>query len=81
MSAPRLTLVTRAECGLCEEMHAEIEELRRSHPLPELELVDVDEEPELHRRYGLKVPVLLLDGTLVCQQKLDAAELLRLLRR
>jgi len=81
LSAPRLTLVTRAECGLCEEMHAEIEELRRSHPLPELELVDVDEEPELHRRYGLKVPVLLLDGTLVCQQKLDAAELLRLLRR
>jgi len=81
LSAPRLTLVTRAECGLCEEMHAEIEELRRSHPLPELELVDVDEEPELRRRYGLKVPVLLLDGTLVCQQKLDAAELLRLLRR
>ena len=79
--APRLTLVTRAECSLCEEMHAEIEQLRRTHALPELELVDVDADAELQHRYGLDVPVLLLDGALVCQQQLDAAELLRLLRR
>jgi hypothetical protein len=80
-TVPRLTLITRAECGLCEEMHAEIEQLRQMHPLPALDLVDVDEDTELQRRYGLDVPVLLLDGTLVCQQQLDAAELLRLLRR
>ena len=78
---PRLTLVTRAECGLCEEMHAEIDQLRRTHPLPVLEVLDVDADPELKRRFDLEVPVLLLDGTLVCQQELDAAELLRLLRR
>lgn len=80
-TAPRLTLVTRAECGLCEEMHAEIEQLRRTHPLPEIEVLDVDADPELKRRFDLEVPVLLLDGALVCQQELDAAELLRLLRR
>ncbi|MFO1400554.1 MAG: glutaredoxin family protein [Steroidobacteraceae bacterium] len=80
-AAPRLTLITRAECGLCEEMHAEIERLRSTHPLPRLELLDVDADPELKRRFDLEVPVLLLDGALVCQQELDAAELLRLLRR
>lgn len=80
-TTPRLTLVTRAECGLCEEMHAEIEQLRRTHPLPEIEVLDVDADPELKRRFDLEVPVLLLDGALVCQQELDAAELLRLLRR
>jgi thiol-disulfide isomerase/thioredoxin len=78
---PRLTLITRAECGLCEEMHAEIEQLARMHPLPQMEVLDVDEDPELKQRYGLDVPVLLLDGALVCQQQLDAAQLLRLLRR
>lgn len=77
----RLTLVTRAECGLCEQMHAEIERLRQTHPLPALQVIDVDEDDELKRRFDLEVPVLLLDGTLVCQQQLDAAELLRLLRR
>ena len=80
-TTPRLTLVTRAECGLCEEMHAEIEQLRRTHPLPEIEVLDVDADPELKRRFDLEVPVLLLDGALVCQQELDAADLLRLLRR
>ena len=80
-TTPRLTLVTRAECGLCEEMHAEIEQLRRTHPLPEIEVLDVDADPELKRRFDLEVPVLLLDGALVCQQELTAAERLRLLRR
>jgi len=77
---PRLTLVTRAECGLCEELLLELQALRARYPLPELELADVDADPGLLRRWGLKVPVLLLDGTLVCQQRLDTPELLRLLR-
>lgn len=52
----------------------------RDH-LPPLALLDVDSDPELMRRYGLKIPVLLLDGALVCSQQFDAAELRRLLRR
>jgi hypothetical protein len=43
-------------------------------------VVDVDADPELVRRYGLNVPVLLLDGTVVCKHHLDAEELIRLLR-
>jgi hypothetical protein len=76
----RLTLVSRPDCGLCEELHAELEALRAQHALPPLELVDVDSDPVLRRRWGLKVPVLLLDGARVCEARLDAAELLRLLR-
>lgn len=48
--------------------------------LPPLELVDVDSDPELARRYGLDIPVLLLDDVRVCQHRLDSSELLRLLR-
>ena len=54
--------------------------LRARHFVPPIELVDVDVDPELVRRWGLKVPVLLLDGALVCASRLDAPELLRLLR-
>jgi len=42
--------------------------------------VDVDADPLLKRRWGLKVPVLLLDGERVCERGLDGPELLRLLR-
>jgi hypothetical protein len=76
----RLTVVTRAECGLCEELLHELQLLHSRHPLPPIELSDVDADPLLQRRWGLKVPVLLLDGALVCQQRLDTPELLRLLR-
>ena len=31
-----------------------------------LRLLDVDSDPELQRRYGLKIPVLLLDAVPVC---------------
>ena len=78
--AARLTLLQRHDCGLCEEMEREIAALARSVALPPLELVDVDSDPQLLRRHGLEVPVLLLDGTVVCRHRLDRGELLRLLR-
>jgi predicted thioredoxin/glutaredoxin len=81
LSAPsRLTLVHREECPLCDEMLAELQALGLTHALPPIDVVDVDSDPELTRRYGLHVPVLLLDGTVVCRHRLDREELLRLLR-
>ena len=76
----QLTLVTRAECELCERLLAELTALREHFPIPPVDLVDVDTDPVLRRRWGLKVPVLLLDGALVCGPRLDTPELLRLLR-
>ncbi len=77
----RLTLLTREHCGLCEELLLELTVLRSRVPaLPALQLVDVDADAALQQRWGLKLPVLLLDGALVCSGRLDTPELLRLLR-
>jgi predicted thioredoxin/glutaredoxin len=77
---PRLTLLAREECELCERLLSELTMLRTRVTLPPVEVVDVDADPVLARRWGLKVPVLLLDGALVCGPRLDAPELMRLLR-
>jgi hypothetical protein len=77
--AAGLTLLTRPDCGLCEDMLRELAALRARHPLPPLALLDVDSDPVLQRRYGLKIPVLLLDAVPVCNGRLDQAELLRAL--
>jgi hypothetical protein len=61
-------------------MLTELQALGRTLELPPIDLLDVDSDPELTRRYGLNVPVLLLDGTVVCRHRLDAPELERLLR-
>lgn len=79
MSA-RLTVLHRQGCDLCEEMLAELGALGRRLELPPVEVLDVDSDPILARRHGLDVPVLLLDGTVVCKHRLDAPELQRLLR-
>jgi thiol-disulfide isomerase/thioredoxin len=75
----RLRLVHREDCGLCDEMAEALGALAAERALPAIERVDVDSDPALARRYGLKVPVLLLDDAPVCHGRLDGAELLRLL--
>lgn len=76
----KLRLLSRPDCGLCDEFRVELARLAESAKLPPMELVDVDSDPELARRYGLDIPVLLLDEVRVCQHRLDSSELLRLLR-
>ncbi|MGH8148950.1 MAG: glutaredoxin family protein [Steroidobacteraceae bacterium] len=78
---PVLTVVHRRDCHLCEQMLADLQALGRVMPLPAIEVADVDADPLLKRRFGLDVPVLLLDGTVVCRHRLDAGELKRLLRK
>ncbi len=79
MDPGRLLLVQRHDCGLCEEMLADLHRLGRTRILPPIDLIDVDSDPVLRRRHGLDVPVLLLDGSVVCRHRLDRAELERLL--
>jgi Glutaredoxin-like domain (DUF836) len=62
-------------------MLADLQALGQAMPLPAIEVADVDADPLLKRRFGLDVPVLLLDGTVVCRHRLDAGELKRLLRK
>ena len=76
----RLTLVHRQDCDLCDEMLTELNALGHTIGLPPIDIVDVDSDPVLQRRHGLDVPVLLLDDSVVCRHRLDAAELKRLLR-
>jgi len=72
--------VQRRDCELCEELLAELAVLARSVALPPIDVLDVDADAQLLRRYGLHVPVLLLDGEVVCRHRLDVPELKRLLR-
>ena len=56
-----ITLYTRAGCHLCEEAERVLRAEQAARPF-RLELVDIDRDPELVRRYGVRVPVVALDG-------------------
>jgi hypothetical protein len=62
VSAPHsVTLYTRAGCHLCEDAEAVLRAAQATSPF-ELALVDVDTDPALADRYGLRVPVVAVDG-------------------
>jgi glutaredoxin len=57
----QVTLYTRSGCHLCEEAERVLREEQAATPF-QLELVDIDRDPELARRYGVRVPVVAVDG-------------------
>jgi hypothetical protein len=77
VSAVSLRLVSRRNCLLCDEMHEALRAFGRAVPLPPVELIDVDSDPQLQSRYGLQVPVLLLGEELVCRFHFDGEALRR----
>lgn len=78
---PGLVVLSREGCHLCHEMLVALAALERDGSIPEVKVVDVDSDAELARQFGLKVPVLLLDGSVVCHYILNSKELLRLAGR
>jgi glutaredoxin len=76
-----LVVLSREGCGLCHDMLQALAVLERDRTIPEVKVVDVDSDPELARQFGLKVPVLLLDGSVICHYTLNSNELLRLVAR
>ena len=75
----RLTLYTRADCCLCEEMKAVIRRVARKVPLA-VEEIDVDSAPDLRREYGDEVPVLLINGRKAIKYRTTERELSKKLR-
>ncbi len=71
----KLVLYTRADCPLCDEMLGALVPWRERFLL-DLELVDVDRDPELRHLHGARVPVLALEGEEVCHWFLDEDALL-----
>jgi glutaredoxin len=69
-------LVTRRGCHLCEEALALLRELG-----VEPRRRDVDEDPEVFALYDFRVPVVLVDGRVVGEGRLDRQALSRALRR
>ena len=71
---PVLTLLTRPDCHLCEEFHAELEAAFPGRF--DVRECCVDDDPEWVRRYGLKIPVLLDEqGALLCATRFDPESL------
>ena len=76
----QVTLFGKPGCHLCDDARAVVERVRAGHPF-ELHEVDVSLDPELHRAYGERIPVLELDGEELFEFFVDEPELVRRVAR
>ena len=74
----RLTLFSRPGCHLCDDMKAVIDRVARSIPLT-LDVVDISIDADLEGRYGLEIPVLLIEGKKAAKYRVTEQELTRIL--
>jgi len=78
--APRLTLVTRVGCHLCDVAKEAMDRVAAATGERWVEL-DVDSDVELEREYGDRVPVVLLDDREHGYWRVEEERLLRDLER
>ena len=71
-----LTLITRVDCGLCEDLARDLSRLGVA-----FSTVDVDQDPRLISLYNECVPVLLQDGRELARAPLTEHELRKALRQ
>jgi glutaredoxin len=67
----RVTLYGKPGCHLCEDARAVVEAVRVERGF-ELEEIDVSLDPLLFRRYGERIPVLLVAGEQAFEYVVDA---------
>ncbi len=65
-----LTVFSRPGCHLCEVLVEELLPLVRGRA--QVTVVNIDDDPALTERYGLRIPVVSKGGQELCHYHLDA---------
>ncbi|AUG48340.1 thioredoxin family protein [Haloarcula taiwanensis] len=76
MSDVSITVYTREDCHLCEKAIETIEQVADDEEVAiALDLVDVDEDPELQAEYGERVPYVFVDESPAFKYHVDERQL------
>ena len=76
-----LTIYSRPGCHLCDEMKAIVHRVADAAKPPlAVEEIDISTDPDLEARYGLEIPVLLVDGRKIAKYRVTEEALSRILR-
>ena len=68
---PRFDVYSRRGCHLCEVLIEQLFETLAGRA--EVVVHDIDKDPALVRAYGVRVPVVAIDGQVLCEAQLDVA--------
>ena len=72
-----VTVYVREGCHLCQDALAGLRRMRADGARFTLDVVDIEADDRLHRRYLERIPVIALDGRELSDFFLDEADLSR----
>ena len=73
-----LTIYMRPGCHLCHEMRVIVERVvRDTRAAARIEEIDIANDPGLEARYGLEIPVLLVNGRKAAKYRIAEDDLRR----
>ena len=73
---PKVTFYTRRGCCLCEDAKHVLESARLRARF-DLDIVDIDGDTELRRKYNDEVPVIAINGSKAFKYRVTEPELLK----
>jgi len=75
-----ITIYSRPGCHLCDELKAVVQRaVRRSAVPARIEEIDISTDPALEERYGLEIPVLLVNGKKAAKYRVEEDAVLKIL--
>ena len=76
----RLTIYSRPGCHLCDEMKSIVHRVIKYAAGVEITVdeIDISTDRELLERYGIEIPVLMIDGKKVAKYRVSELELTRM---
>jgi thiol-disulfide isomerase/thioredoxin len=76
-----LTIYSRPGCHLCDDMKAVVQRVAHTGGIPiSIAEIDISTDPALEARYGLEIPVLMVEGKKTAKYRITDDELMRVLR-
>jgi len=75
----RMFVYSRSGCHLCEVMIEGLQPIVRGRA--DLEIRDIDTNPDWHERYWSDIPVVEFEGRVICRHFLDRDAITGILRR
>jgi glutaredoxin len=68
----KVLMYSRPRCGLCDEARSVIESVRVSAPF-DFEEISIEGDDALEIEYGVRIPVVLIDGEEFAEYRVDSA--------
>ena len=74
-----VVIYSKPDCCLCDQVKAQLERLRRTHPF-DFKEVNILEDPDAYEEFKEQIPVVFVDGKKAFKFHLDETEFLRRLK-